>query len=340
MENEIQVLNTEIVRDAQYESQVDIAKRYPRDLKRAINNSIAIATMDKETAETCNYSLPRGGKKISGASVHLARIIVQQYGNLRVESRVTHSDRTQVHAEAVCFDCETNTGVKSTTSKSILYKNGGRFNEDMVVVTGKAAAAIAFRNAVFSVIPKAVIDKVYKAAINMITGNITTEEELIKKRAHLIVGFKNEYTVTEEELLKYLGLNTINQIKQDEIVILIGVFNAIKAGEYSVEGMFERKVKPETKQITTNEFIQLIKDLRSYEISKKSALQKYKDSNLTNDQKKKIEDAGTIDDKRLVEIVKIVIDEKRELNYFEFYLDEVQMETLKDAIRDNALNEK
>ena len=28
MENEIQVLNTEVVRDAQFESQVDIAKRY------------------------------------------------------------------------------------------------------------------------------------------------------------------------------------------------------------------------------------------------------------------------------------------------------------------------
>lgn len=338
MENEIQVLNTEIVRDAQYESQVDIAKRYPRDLKRAINNSIAIATMDKETAETCNYSLPRAGKKISGASVHLARIIVQQYGNLRVESRVTHSDLKQVHAEAVCFDLESNVAVKSTTSKSILYKNGSRFNEDMIVVTGKAAAAIAYRNAVFSVIPKAVIDKVYKAAINTITGNITTEEGLIKKRAHLIVGFKNEYTVTEEELLKYLGLNTINQIKQEEIVILIGVFNALKAGEYTVDGMFERKVKKESKNISTNEFIQLIKDLRSYEISTKSALQKYKDSGLTDNQTKKIEDAGTITDKRLSEIIQLIIDEKKQLNQFETYLNETQMNTLVNAVRNNTLN--
>ena len=100
MENELQVLNTEIVRDAQYESQVDIAKRYPRDLTRVVNNSIAIATMDKETAETCNYSLPRAGKQISGASVYLARIIVQQYGNLRVESRVTHSDLKQMLSDA------------------------------------------------------------------------------------------------------------------------------------------------------------------------------------------------------------------------------------------------
>lgn len=347
MENEIQVLNTEIVRDAQYESQVDIAKRYPRDLKRAINNSIAIATMDKETAETCNYSLPRGNKKLTGASVHLARIIVQQYGNLRVESRVTHSDLKQVHAEAVCFDLESNVAVKSTTSKSILYsknnkfKANQRFDEDMIVVTGKAAAAIAYRNAVFSVIPKAVIDKVYKAAINMITGNISTEEELIKRRKVAIDLFKDEYTVTEEELLKYLGLNSINQIKQDEIVVLIGVYNALKAGEYTVDGMFERKVKAETKQITVKEFLKLISDLQKFEISLESAKQQHKDSGLSDKQIKQMDQAGKITDKRLIEITELVIAEKKELNYFEFYLDEIQMETLKNAVADNTIqNEK
>ncbi len=341
MENEIKTFNAEIVRDAQYESQVDIAKRYPRDLTRAISNSIAIVRMDKETAETCNYSLPRGNKKLTGASVHLARIIVQQYGNLRVESRVTHSDRTQVFAEAICFDLENNVAVKSTTSKSILYKNGGRFNEDMIVVTGKASAAIAYRNAVFSVIPKAVIDKVYNAAMRKITGDLSTEEKLIARRKAAINAFKDEYTVTEDELLKYLGLNTINQIKQDEIVTLIGIFNALKAGEYTVDGMFDRKVKPETKDITAKEFSILINDLKAYNISYKSALQKHINSNLTNKQKEQIKEAGTITDERLSEIIQLVIEEKKELNYFEFYLDEIQMETLKNAVIDNTMqNEK
>jgi len=346
MENEIQVLNPEIVRDAQYESQVDIAKRYPRNLLRVTNNSIAIATMDKETAETCNYNLPRGGKKLSGASVHLARIIVQQYGNLRVESRVVNSDAKQVYAEAICFDLESNVAVKSTTSKIILYsknnkyKANQRFDEDMIIVTGKAAAAIAYRNAVFSVIPKAIIDKVYKAAINKITGNITTEEELIKRRKSAIDAFNDNFKVAEDELLKYLGLNTINQIKQDEIVVLLGMFNALKAGEYSVDGMFERKKKSESKQITPKEFTKLITDLKNFEISLKSAQQKYKDSELTTLQENEIIKHGTITDKRLTEIIELVISEKKELNYFEFYLDETQMETLKNAVIDNTMKDE
>ena len=296
--------------------------------------------MDKETAETCNYSVPRAGKEISGASVYLARIIVQQYTNLRVESRVTGADRTQVHAESVCFDLQNNTAVKSTTSRPITYKGGGRYNEDLIVLHGKVAAAIAFRNAVFDVVPKSVVNKVYNAAINLITGDLSTEEKLIKRRIAAIDTFKDDYGVLEKELLTYLGINTINQIKKDEIIRMLGMFNSLKSGEYTVEGMFERKVKPETKQITVKEFLKLLEDLKKFEISKSAALQKYKDSGLTDKQKGQIETAGTIDDKRLTEITELVIAEKKELNYFEFYLDDVQMETLKNAVADNALKDE
>lgn len=339
MENEIKVLNTDIVKDTQFESQIDIAKRYPRDLTRIINNSIAIVTMDKETAETCNYNLPRAGKKISGASVHLARIIVQQYGNLRVESRVTHSDNKQVYAEAICFDLESNVAVKSTTSKSILNKGGQKFTEDMIIVTGKAAAAIAYRNAVFSVIPKAIVDKVYNAAMREITGDLSTEDMLIKRRKAAFDTFKSEFGVEEKEILDYLGLNTINQIKKDEIVIMIGMFNSLKDGEITVNEMFNRKSKSEIK-IENIKFDELIKSLKNYNISLKEAQLKYKDNDFTPEQKQEIIKAGTIDEKRIDEIIKLVIEEKFELNHFEFFLNPEQFEQVKNAMIDNELSKQ
>lgn len=336
---ELKVLNAEVVKDAQFESQIDIAKRYPRDLTRVINNSIAIVTMDKETAETCNYSLPRGGKTLSGASVHLARIIVQQYGNLRVESRVSKIEQKQVHAEAVCFDLESNVAVKATTSKSIVGKTGNRFSEDMIIVTGKAAAAIAYRNAVFSVIPKAIVDKVYKSAMNKITGNITSEEQLIKRRTDALNFFKDEYAVDEKELLNYLGLNTINQIDQQQIVNIIGMFNSLKDGEQSVDEMFGRKKKEDVKPFTDKDYKALIRDLKAYNISLASALEKHKDS-LNDIQKKEVEQAGTIDEKRLTEITEMVIAEKKPLNYFEFYLTDKQFKIVQDAVVDNEMSKQ
>ena len=97
MKEELEIIQTEGIEVYQsYEKaaidvQVATAKQHPRNIKRAVDNSIAIVTMDKETAETCTYSLPRGGKKINGPSVHLARIIAQNWQNLRL--LISHKHR-------------------------------------------------------------------------------------------------------------------------------------------------------------------------------------------------------------------------------------------------------
>ena len=61
---------------ANVDVQVSTAKKYPRNLTRCVDNSMALATMDKETAQTMGYALPRGGKPITGPSVHLAKLHV------------------------------------------------------------------------------------------------------------------------------------------------------------------------------------------------------------------------------------------------------------------------
>ena len=229
------------------DSQIATAKQYPRDIIRSVNNSVAIATMDKDTAETCNYSLPRGGKTISGPSVHLARILAQNWGNLRVESKVISTSGNTIVSQAVCHDLETNYAVKVEVRKSIMqnvWENGrktgamARMNDDMIVVTGNAANSIAYRNAIYQVIPKSVVSKVYQATKNLITGDITDEEALIKRRKGMLDFFKNDYNVTESQILEVLNLNSINQIKQDEIITLIGLVQSIKDGDTTVAETF------------------------------------------------------------------------------------------------------
>lgn len=244
MENNIEIVKQS--ENTNYESQVDIAKRYPRDLKRCINNSIVVATMDKETSELCGYVLPRAGKKLHGPSVHLAKIIVQNYGNIRVESRVIEVKQREVIAEAIAFDLETNIASRREERKSIFGKHG-RYSDDMIIVTGKAAAAIAYRNAIFDIIPRSIIDKVYKESMNFLTGDLSSETELIKRRKKAIDSFNDDFGVKEDEVLKSLGLNTINQIKQQEIITLIGMYNALKNSESSVDEMFNRKPEVDLK---------------------------------------------------------------------------------------------
>src|SRR5690606_31811600 len=111
----IQQVSPEVVYQqdkAAIDVQIATAKHYPRNIKRSTENALAIATMDKQTAETCTYAVPRGGKKITGPSVHLARILAQTWGNLRIEAKVVDISATQLTSEAVCFDLETNLAIK------------------------------------------------------------------------------------------------------------------------------------------------------------------------------------------------------------------------------------
>jgi hypothetical protein len=228
--------------------QVSTAKMYPRNIKRSTDNAIAIATMDSETAATCTYSVPRGGKAITGPSVHLAKIIAQVWGNMRIEARVISTDATNVTCQAIAFDLESNVAIKTEVKRSIMTRNG-RMSEDMIVVTGNAGNSIALRNAIFAVIPKAVTDRVYKEAMRTITGDVSDTAKLLKKRKQVLDGLMNAYKVTEEEILSAIGKASAEHIGSDELVVLIGIGTAIKDGDTTVDEAFRKKStsKPEPK---------------------------------------------------------------------------------------------
>lgn len=227
---------------AEFDIQIVTAKRFPRDLTRVKNNCIALVTMDKGIAESCRYALPRGGKTLSGPSVHMARIIAQQYGNIRVDARIKQVTDRQVVSEAVCFDLETNYACKVEVRRSIMGKNG-RFNDDMITVTGNAANSIAFRNAVFNVIPKGIADSVYNSAVQMITGDLSDETKMIKARNTAVQYFKDTYDVDEKRLLKAMGLNSVNQIKAEQIADMKGMIQSLKDGDSTVSEMFGEKIE-------------------------------------------------------------------------------------------------
>lgn len=233
------IIQVDAVERANVDSQVATAKQYPRDLKRSINNSIAMATMDYNTAQSCGYALPRGGKPITGPSVHLAKLIVSNYGNLRAEAKVVQITDKQVISRGTCWDLENNVATAFEVRRSIVGKGGKRFSDDMITVTGNAANAIAYRNAVFSVIPKAITDKVYQAAQHFITGDLSDEEKLVARRKKCIDFFKDEYGITEEEVVMLCGKQTVNQIKADQIALLLGITQSLKDGDTTVEELMK-----------------------------------------------------------------------------------------------------
>jgi hypothetical protein len=242
---DVQIINSNDALQALNRSEIDIqistAKQYPRDLDKVLSNIRKMATLDEETAEDCFYALKRGygndQQLIEGLSVRLAEIFVASWGNIRVATRIIGNDGKTITAQGACHDLETNVAVNVEVKRRITDKQGRTYSEDMQVVTGNAASAIAFRNAVFKVIPKAVTKKVINEIKQMAIGKAN---DLEKKRAAAIAWFKGQ-GVEIDDILKYLEVDCIESIDAEKFMTLRATANAVKEGTTTIAETFHPK---------------------------------------------------------------------------------------------------
>ena len=246
MSNDIIQINQadmlQAVNRAEIDIQIATAKNYPRDINATLNKIATYACMDKETAEDCFYVLRRkgaGGQDtvIEGLSVRMAEIIAGAWGNLRVATHIVGNDGKMITAQAVCHDLETNFAVMKEVKRRITDRNGRTFSEDMQVVTGNAAAAIAFRNAVLTVIPKAVTKKIINDVKQVALGQAIDVET---SRQNCLTNYARA-GVTEAMICQYLGIKSVAEIDKKKLFELKATWNAIKEGTTSVQETF---IKP------------------------------------------------------------------------------------------------
>jgi len=222
---------------AEVDMQVATAKKYERSIKRFREKVLELATIDKETAEECWYALPRGGKVIEGPGIRFAEIVAASYGNMRAASRHISTDEKSVTCEGVCWDLENNVAVKSTVNRRITKRNGERFDEDMINVTIAAANAIALRNAIFKVVPKAIFQKSLEEVkkIAMGTGRTITET-----RKAIVEHFRS-MKVPVSKVLELVGRKGVEDITLEDATTLRGVATAIKEGTTTIAEVFSAK---------------------------------------------------------------------------------------------------
>lgn len=223
-------------------SEVDIqiatAKQYPRNIPDVLNKISTYATMDTETAADCFYVLRRSGSggstTVEGLSVRMAEIIAGAWGNLRVQTRIVGNDGKTITAQGICHDLETNVAVSVEVKRRITDKYGKTYSEDMQVVTGNAASAIAFRNAVLKVVPKAVTKRVIEGVKQVALGQSLDLETSRQK----MLEYFGKLGVTKDMILDYLNLKKVEEIDKEAVFELRATANAIKEGTTTVQETF------------------------------------------------------------------------------------------------------
>jgi|SRR5215467_300083 len=230
-----------ILQKSEIDLQIATAKRYPRHITRLLNTAGTLATVDSETADSCIYALPRGGKVIEGPSVRFAEIMAYAWGNNRCGARVIDEGEEFVTAMGTYFDLETNFQVAFEVKRRIVNSKGVRYNADMIGTTSNAACAIALRNAILRGIPRAIWNKVYLQARRAVAGDIKTldSRRLAAMKQFELMGVKRE------AIFAKLEVKGLEDISLDHMVVLIGIFNAIRAGDMTPEQAFAPEPKPD-----------------------------------------------------------------------------------------------
>lgn len=254
--DEIITVNSADMLEAINRSEIDIqiatARRFPRNIEQAKKRIVMLATQDKNIAYNCFYHLERketkqdengqwreGKTVIEGLSVRMAEIIATSWGNMRCAARIIGNDGKVITAQGVCHDLETNVAISVENKRSIVNKQGKTYSQDMQVVTGNAAAAIAFRNAVLKVVPKVVLGDVMEAIQNKAREEI--RKRGVPEQWRDCVAAFQKLGVKEDELLAWLGDGrTRADIVEDDIMRLGGVYTAINEGTTTVAECFKQ----------------------------------------------------------------------------------------------------
>lgn len=244
MSEDLLVQDNGVIARAEIDTMISTAKAYPRDPKRSVEYAIMLATMDEETAQSCFYALPRkdknGGKiEIKGPSIRLAEIMASSWGNIHAATRIVEVAEKYITTEGVCWDLESNTKVTMPNKVSIWFgekngKGGYRANTDMQTMLSNASCSKALRNAIFRVIPKALVDKVYQKAMESLVGDAKSVNSKVTKVVDKLV----KMGLDKQLILDYYGHENLSQFTADDLTSLIGIGTALKEGMVKLEEIF------------------------------------------------------------------------------------------------------
>ncbi len=239
-ETSVEIVSADVVESltrGEVDMQVATAKRYPRSIEKFKQACLTLATQDAEVAGSCFYHLPRG-KGIEGPSVRLAEIVAASWGNLRAETRIVGASDKFVTAQGACWDMENNVFVRSETQRRITDKSGKRYGDDMIGVTANAAASIAFRNAVFRIVPLAHVKPIYEQCKKVAVGE---GRSFIENRNGMLDWFQ-KLGISQEAVLAKLGCEAVGDLTVGDCLKLRGLATAIHDGETTAEETFRATV--------------------------------------------------------------------------------------------------
>ncbi len=216
---------------SEVDAQLDAAHRYPRSVGTFVREATSIAITSQEVAKSCMYTLKRREKGkikyIIGPSIRLAEIVASTYTNLHAAARPVDVDETTVTCQGICWDVQRNVRMISEVKRRITTSEGHRYSEDMIILTQNAASSIALRNAIFRVVPRALVDQIFVRVRQMAAG----EGKSMPEKRKDIAAACQRMGVSVERMLAVVEREHLDDVTIEDIEVLIGLGTRVKDGE-------------------------------------------------------------------------------------------------------------
>jgi hypothetical protein len=219
---------------AEIDIQISTAKRFPRSISAFKARLKDAVRSDKTTAQSCFYTVPRDGKRITGPSVRLGELAASCYQNCRYGGRVIDIGDKYITAQGIFHDLENNVFVSVEVKRRITHRDGTRFSDDMVGTAANATVAIAKRNAIIGGIPRPLLQESYDLARQVAVGDAKDLKSAIAGALAKALSLN----ISSEAAFAYLQVGGEAEITTGHLLDLVGAINAVESGEATVAETF------------------------------------------------------------------------------------------------------
>lgn len=239
---------------AEVQAALIIAQRFPRNQKQAMDR-ILTACQRKNVAEYGIYSYPKGGVEIEGASIRLAEVMMQNWGNASFGTYEISRSNNESEMLSFAWDFETNLRVerKFFVKHTRDTKRGSYDLTDEREIYEKTAnyGSRRTRACILALIPKDVIE----AAMLQCDETMKAEIKDLPAAIKLMLEKFNSIGISKEMIEKRIQRKT-DSITAAQILQFRKIFNSIKDGLSKIEDWFDISLKPKeaNTQIFDGEF--------------------------------------------------------------------------------------
>ena len=214
------------------------ARRFPRDEFVAVDK-IKRAMSRIRLAERAEYEFPRGGSKITGASVHALRAVKQAWGN--IQSGWVEIERRLGQSTVIAYAMDLETNARSEITFQVRHvrdtKQGPKPLTDERDIYEMVAnvAARRERKCLQDIIPADIVDDAVDYARATMSGH---NKEPIGDRVRKMIGAFSEFGVTIPAIERRLG-HRLDAISETKLAELRRIFVSLKDGVGKPEDFFD-----------------------------------------------------------------------------------------------------